>query len=183
MQKVGQIFATSAGHASSDEQVQGSGGGGPVEAVWWIKDTGTQWRVRGEAFVVGEDIEDTKEGEGSSGVRTVRSEVGRRMRRVDEGERKGEEGEGDWSWGRELTAHFGNCSPGMRGMLQISLTSSIYPHNRSLLLEPDANTPQDPGKTHPPEPPLTAKNQIKTTSLAKKWKTYTTRLRGRISES
>lgn len=131
MQKVGQIFATSAGHASSDDQVQGSGGGGPLEAVWWIKDVGTQWRVRGEAFVVGEDIDDTKEGGGSSGVRTVRSEIGRRMRRVDEGERKGEEGESEWSWGRELTAHFGNCSPGMRGMYLCTFT--LYPHDESLL--------------------------------------------------
>lgn len=114
MQKVGQIFATSAGHAEKEEQVQGSGGGGPVEAVWWVKEVGTQWRVRGEAFVVGEDIEEG----GSSGVRTVRSEVGRRMRRVDEGE-------GEWSWGRELTAHFGNCSPGMRGMLYISPTLAM----------------------------------------------------------
>ena len=177
MQKVGQIFATSAGHASSDDQVQGSGGGGPVEAVWWIKDVGTQWRVRGEAFVVGEDIDDMKEGGGSSGVRTVRSEVGRRMRRVDEGERKEEEGEGEWSWGRELTAHFGNCSPGMRGMC------ITYSRDGNPLVKPDANPPQAPGKTHPPEPPLTAKNQIKITNLAKKSKTSTTRLRGRISES
>lgn len=107
MQKVGQFFASSSGHASSDDQVQGSGGGGPVEAVWWIKDTGTQWRVKGEAFVVGRDID---EGE-SSGVRTVKSEVGRRMRRTDR-----EGNEKDWSWAKELTAHFGNCSPGMRGM-------------------------------------------------------------------
>ncbi len=108
MQKVGQFFASSAGHASSDDQVQGSGGGGPVEAVWWIKDTGTQWRMRGEAFVVGRDVD---EGE-SSGVRTVKSEVGRRMRRTE-----AEGHEGDWSWAKELTAHFGNCSPGMRGTL------------------------------------------------------------------
>lgn len=108
MQKVGHFFASSSGHASSDDQVQGSGGGGPVEAVWWIKDTGTQWRMKGEAFVVGRDID----GGESSGVRTVKSEVGRRMRRTEaEGQ------EGDWSWAKELTAHFGNCSPGMRGML------------------------------------------------------------------
>ncbi|CAF9940226.1 MAG: hypothetical protein ALECFALPRED_008486 [Alectoria fallacina] len=106
MQKVGQFFASSSGLASSDHQVQGSGGGGPVEAVWWIKDTGTQWRMKGEAFVVGRDID---EGE-SSGVRTVKSEVGRRMRRTE-----GEGNQGDWSWAKELTAHFGNCSPGMRG--------------------------------------------------------------------
>lgn len=107
MAKVGQIFASSAGHADRDSQVQGSGGGGPVEAVWWIRDTGTQWRMKGEAFVVGEDIDDS---DGGSGVRTVKSEVGRRMRRTE-----GEGLENDWSWARELTAHFGNCSPGMRG--------------------------------------------------------------------
>lgn len=78
-----------------------------MEAVWWIKDTGTQWRIKGEAFVVGRDVD---EGE-SSGVRTVKSEVGRRMRRTDR-----EGNEKDWSWAKELTAHFGNCSPGMRGM-------------------------------------------------------------------
>ena len=63
--------------------------------------------MKGEAFVVGRDIDEG----GSSGVRTVKSEVGRRMRRTEaEGQ------EGDWSWAKELTAHFGNCSPGMRGM-------------------------------------------------------------------
>ena len=108
MQKVGQIFGSSAGHADKDEQVQGSGGGGPVEAVWWIKDTGTQWRIKGEAFVVGNDI--GKGPEGGSGVRTVKSEVGRRMRKTEE---NGDESE--WSWEKELTGHFGNCSPGMRG--------------------------------------------------------------------
>lgn len=108
MQKVLDIFSSSAGHAEKDEQVQGSGGGGPVEAVWWIKDTGTQWRIKGEAFVVGTDIEG--EGGESSGVRTVKSEVGERMRVAD-----GSKGH-EWSWGRELTGHFGNCSPGMRGM-------------------------------------------------------------------
>lgn len=112
MQKVGQIFGSSAGHADDDSQVQGSGGGGPVEAVWWVKEVGMQWRVKGEAFVVGNDIDKGKEG--GSGVRTAKSEVGRRMRRT---EQEGDEGE--WSWGRELTGHFGNCSPGMRGSLHL----------------------------------------------------------------
>lgn len=108
MEKVGELFGTSAGKAVSDDQVQGSGGGGPVEAVWWIKDEGVQWRVKGHAFVVAPDIETDS---GSSGVRTVKSEVGERMRIV-----KGMEGkEGDWSWAKEITGHFGNMSPGMRG--------------------------------------------------------------------
>ena len=106
MEKVGQIFGTSSGHAGDGEQTQGSGGGGPVEAVWWVEETSTQWRVRGRAYVVANDIE---EKEDSSGVRTVKSEVGKRMRVVDEANKK------DWSWARELTACFGNQSPVIKG--------------------------------------------------------------------
>jgi pyridoxamine 5'-phosphate oxidase len=106
MSKIPEIFASSAGHGDVS-QSQGSGGGGPVEAVFWVKETQTQWRVSGVAFVVAGDVEGS--GEESSGVRTLKSEVGERMRCLDE-ERKGE-----WSWERELSAHFGNVSPGMRG--------------------------------------------------------------------
>ncbi|KAF1956018.1 hypothetical protein CC80DRAFT_594160 [Byssothecium circinans] len=106
MEKVGQIFGTSAGHAESSDQTQGSGGGGPVEAVWWVEQTGTQWRIKGRAYVVSDDIEGKEE---SSGVRTVKSEIGKRMRAVNEAKEK------DWSWSRELTAVFGNQSPGIKG--------------------------------------------------------------------
>lgn len=106
MEKVGQIFATSAGHAESSDQIQGSGGGGPVEAVYWITETGTQWRIKGRAFVVSDDIEGDDE---SSGVRTVKSEVGKRMRVLEPGK------EQEWSWQKELTGFFGNQSPGIKG--------------------------------------------------------------------
>jgi pyridoxamine 5'-phosphate oxidase len=106
MGKVPQIFASSAG-GGEVEQSQGSGGGGPVEAVFWIKDVMTQWRFKGKAYIIGPDIEGT--GEESSGVRTVKSRVGEGMHVVKE------EGKGDWSWQREVSAHFGNLSPGMRG--------------------------------------------------------------------
>lgn len=106
MNKVGELFGTSSGKADRDELVQGSGGGGAVEATWWVKDEGMQWRVRGSAYVVANDIEDNEE---SSGVRTVKSEVGSRMRAVQEGK------EGEWSWKKEVDGHFGNLSPGMRG--------------------------------------------------------------------
>ena len=106
MEKVGQIFGTGAGHAASNEQTQGSGGGGPVEAVWWSEEAGTQWRIKGRAFVVADDIEGSS---ASSGVRTVKSEVGKRMRIVDGSHEK------DWSWERELAANFGNQSPGIKG--------------------------------------------------------------------
>jgi pyridoxamine 5'-phosphate oxidase len=110
MEKVGQLFGTGPGHAISDEQTQGSGGGGPVEAVWWVEETGTQWRIKGRAFVVANDMENKEE---SSGVRTVKSEVGKRMRVVNQGQ------QGDWSWTRELTASFGNQSPGIKGTASV----------------------------------------------------------------
>ena len=106
MSKIPEIFASSAGHGDVS-QSQGSGGGGPVEAVFWVKETKTQWRFSGTAFVVAGDVKG--DGEESSGVRTLKSEIGSRMRLVKE-EKKDE-----WSWERELSAHFGNCSPGMRG--------------------------------------------------------------------
>ena len=107
MEKVPELFGSSGGHATSKDQAQGTGGGGPVEAVWWIKDVMTQWRIKGEAFIVGPDVE--AEDERSSGVRTVKSEVGKGMRVADEDATK------DWSWQTELTGHFGNVSPAMRG--------------------------------------------------------------------
>ncbi|PQE13690.1 zn 2cys6 transcription factor protein [Rutstroemia sp. NJR-2017a BVV2] len=105
MEKVPEIFASSQGHGEVS-QSQGSGGGGPVEAVFWIKAVMTQWRFKGEAYIVGQDIEESQE---SSGTRTVKTKIGERMRVVKESEKA------NWSWEKELTAHFGNLSPGMRG--------------------------------------------------------------------
>lgn len=115
MEKVGQLFESSAGKEGlhSEEQEQGSGGGGAVEAVWWNKDEGVQWRVKGRAFVVAMDIDSANH----SGVRTVKNAVGERMRVV-----KGMEGkEAEWKWGQEITGHFGNMSPGMRGTFRARL--------------------------------------------------------------
>ncbi|CZR63473.1 uncharacterized protein PAC_13370 [Phialocephala subalpina] len=126
MQKVPEIFASSSGHGNVG-QSQGSGGGGPVEAVFWVKATMTQWRFRGDAYVVGEDIEGS--GEESSGTKTVKSKIGERMRVVKE------EGKDNWSWGTELTAHFGNLSPGMRGSFKNPVPGSpvsIPPADKSL---------------------------------------------------
>lgn len=81
----------------------GSGGGGACEAVFWIKgDTMVQWRVKGKAYVIGQDID-------TDGGSSVRTELLQRMRVVKDGDKE------KWSWGRELTGHFGNMSPGMRG--------------------------------------------------------------------
>lgn len=110
MQKTFELFNSSSGHADREELVQGSGGGGPVEAVYWAKEVMVQWRIKGEAFIIGNDIEgDSDQSKESSGVRTVKSELGSRMRVVKE------DGRDNWSWKTELTGHFGNISPGMRG--------------------------------------------------------------------
>lgn len=128
MEKTHDFFASSHGHGEVS-QSQGSGGGGPVEAVFWIKDVGTQWRFRGRAYVVGPDIEGS--GDESSGVRTVKTKVGERMRVVDESKKS------DWSWQTELTHQFGNLSPGMRGSFKNPVPGSpvaIPPTDKALAL-------------------------------------------------
>ncbi|KAL2114770.1 hypothetical protein VUR80DRAFT_80 [Thermomyces stellatus] len=81
--------------------VPGTDGGGCFEAVFWAPKVMTQWRFRGKAYLLGPDVES----EDSHAV-NVRRALLRGMRRV---------GEGDFSWEREVTAHFGNLSPLMRG--------------------------------------------------------------------
>jgi pyridoxamine 5'-phosphate oxidase len=100
MEKVFELFASS-GEGRDGTQ---SGGGGPVEAVFYVKEAMTQWRFKGKAYIVGPDIEGS-----SPGALIVKHRVGDRMRALTE------EGLGDWSWDTELTAHFGNLSSGMRG--------------------------------------------------------------------
>ncbi|KAK0671123.1 pyridoxamine 5'-phosphate oxidase-domain-containing protein [Cercophora samala] len=102
MAKTSEIFDT-AGPDSQTVSGGPSGGGGPVEAVFWVEETKTQWRVRGRAWVLGPGMD----GDGD-GARKVRGVLGERMRRTGKGE-------GEWSWEREVTAHFGNLSPVMRG--------------------------------------------------------------------
>lgn len=118
MMKVPDIFATSAGNVAAANLNGGCGGGGPVEAVWWVKEANIQWRMKGEAFVVGQDVEG--DGEQSSGVRTVKSELGKRMHVLKPGQ------EGDWSWQTEVTGHFGNLSPGMRGNIRVQILKRIF---------------------------------------------------------
>lgn len=105
MQKAPEIFASGPGEKSGQEL--GSGGGGPVEAVWWAEDAGVQWRVRGTAWVMAPDVDGD-----SDGARRVREEVMARMRQTTA---DGNEGAEDWSWAREVTAHFGSLTPAMRG--------------------------------------------------------------------
>ncbi|KAJ9137232.1 Zn 2cys6 transcription factor [Pleurostoma richardsiae] len=93
-------------------EIAGSGGGGPVEAVFWAPGAQTQWRVRGAAWVLGPDAD----GEGDEAARAaLLARMRRRSASAGEAGGKEEEEERHWSWAREVTGHFGNLAPGMRG--------------------------------------------------------------------
>ncbi|KAI9928376.1 hypothetical protein ASPWEDRAFT_26548 [Aspergillus wentii DTO 134E9] len=88
MEKVGQLSAS----------------GNVVEGVFWLKDVGSQWRVKGVAFVIG----DAGGGEGED---EARREIQRGLRVKD-----GEEGRvGDWGWEKQVTTYFANHTPVLRG--------------------------------------------------------------------
>jgi hypothetical protein len=103
--KAGELF-DSAGGAGGGAM---TGGGGPVEAVFWIEADKAQWRVRGTAWVLAADVDSEEEG-----PRKVRDLLMARMRRRVQAE-SGEGNREQWSFAREVTAHFGNLSPIMRG--------------------------------------------------------------------
>ena len=76
----------------------------------WVRQAAAQWRLRGRAYVLAPDVEDA----GSEGAGEVKRILRERMRRRKEGDEHGDEAE-EWSFAREITAHFGNVSPLMRG--------------------------------------------------------------------
>ncbi|RDL30705.1 Uncharacterized protein BP5553_10050 [Venustampulla echinocandica] len=140
MHKIPEIFASSAGHEdSSQTESQGCDGGGAVEAVFWVKEAMTQWRFRGKAYVVGPGIEGP--GEDPIGVRMVKREIGKRMKVIKEAGRE------SWSWATELTAHFGNLSPTMRGTFKNPAPGSpmsLPPTDKSLRLGQQVSDLEDP---------------------------------------
>ncbi|KAK7743165.1 hypothetical protein SLS53_004250 [Cytospora paraplurivora] len=111
MEKVAELFAS--GEATG-RGISSSGGGGPVEALFWVPQAQTQWRIRGHAWVLSpSDVESGNSG----GAKAAREALSARMRRAD-GDGDGaaaDAGSGEWSWEREVVAHFGNLSPAMRG--------------------------------------------------------------------
>lgn len=101
MEKITELLGSAS--SSLDASSSASGAGGPIEAVFWVPQTMTQWRIQGHTYVVGPDIE-------SDAAAPVRAAVGQHMRRNNP-----DIDLSSWSWTKELTAHFGNLSPGMRG--------------------------------------------------------------------
>lgn len=107
--------AAAAGAGDNAEPLLQSCIGGPVEGVLWAAQAKTQWRVRGRVCMIGPDIE-------SDAGQPVRQLLGAHMRQ------QGSDGNTakttttaahnaakTWGWANELTAHFGNLSPVMRG--------------------------------------------------------------------
>ncbi|KAK5089959.1 hypothetical protein LTR05_000127 [Lithohypha guttulata] len=109
MEKTYHMFATGKGHGDREQSKSGTGGGGPVEAIYWVKDTSTQWRIRGKGWLIAaNDIEGGTEAAQNSGTMTVKAQLGRYMRPVGDHESKNSE----WSWRREVENQFENLSPG-----------------------------------------------------------------------
>jgi pyridoxamine 5'-phosphate oxidase len=112
MSKTYEIFATGKGKGSLEQSRCGSGGGGPVEALYWVKEAMTQWRIRGKCWIIAaDDVEGGRDAAQNPGTVRMKAALGRYMRT-----RGGQEGhEADWSWRREIENHYENLSPTMRG--------------------------------------------------------------------
>lgn len=107
MAKVPELFDS--GETGDSPASSSSGGGGPVEAMFWVAETGTQWRLRGHAWVLSHADIGGAGAASSPGAEAARDAISSRMRPTTTGEA------GQWSWEREVEAQFGNLSPGMRG--------------------------------------------------------------------
>ncbi|EEA28516.1 hypothetical protein TMatcc_003154 [Talaromyces marneffei ATCC 18224] len=77
---------------------------GAIEVMFWVKEVMGQWRLKGKAFIIGDDGSEVAE-------RAARSEIAKGLRN-----KPGDATDGDcWSWEKEVTAYFANHSPLMRG--------------------------------------------------------------------
>jgi pyridoxamine 5'-phosphate oxidase len=78
--------------------------GHAIEAMFWLKDVMTQWRIKGTAYAIGNPQgEDAEEG-------NSRAEVQRALRL------KGDESDiSKWTWEKAVTKYFANHSPVARG--------------------------------------------------------------------
>ena len=109
MSKTYDIFATGKGKGTLEQSQSGCGGGGPVEAVYWVKSVMTQWRIKGRCWLVAaDDVEGGEESAQNSGTVSMKAAVGRYMRETGMGS-------SDWSWKLEVENHFENLSPTMKG--------------------------------------------------------------------
>ncbi|KAJ5545092.1 FMN-binding split barrel-related protein [Penicillium sp. DV-2018c] len=80
--------------------------GHAIEAVFWLKDLMTQWRIKGTAYAIG-----SPNGENEQQEETSRAEI-RKSLRAKSGNEQGVYG---WTWENAVTKYFANHSPVARG--------------------------------------------------------------------
>ncbi|OAT04562.1 hypothetical protein BDBG_01093 [Blastomyces gilchristii SLH14081] len=112
-------------------------GGGPIEAVFWVKDAMTQWRIKGRSFIIGSDSRDAGE---LKSRENIRQWVRRREGSADDDVKR-------WTWEKEITANFANLSPTMRGSFKNpppGTTRLESSNNHSLMLGQRVDDIHDP---------------------------------------
>lgn len=103
MSKVADVISSGSKPGDLEGARSHSGGGGPVEAVFWAKPVNMQWRIRGQCwYISANDIETS-----DTGAKATKEALTRYMRRKDE--------DAEWSWKLQVENMFENLSPGMRG--------------------------------------------------------------------
>lgn len=97
--------------ARMDKLPQLESSGHAIEAVFWLKDLMTQWRIKGMAYAIG-----NPGGEDAEEEKTSRNEIRKALRL------KGDNNSdiAKWTWESAVTKYFANHSPVARGMLSPS---------------------------------------------------------------
>lgn len=79
--------------------------GQAIEAVFWLKDLMTQWRIKGTAYAIG-----NPQGEDAEDERTSRQEIKKALRATNN-----DNSLSTWTWEKAVTKYFANHSPVARG--------------------------------------------------------------------
>ncbi|KAL1953903.1 hypothetical protein VTO42DRAFT_2055 [Malbranchea cinnamomea] len=136
-------FTTDVRMAKVDQILsENEGAGGEVEAMFWVKDAMTQWRLNGRAFIVGGDREDNVE-------KQHREQIWKWMRprsTMNDTPPVPAETDKSWNWENEITAHFANMSPVMRGTFKSPPPGipRFAPHDSSLTFGQEVYDLHDP---------------------------------------
>jgi hypothetical protein len=101
--------------------------GNAIEAVFWLKDLMTQWRIKGTAYAIGDPTSNITESEKASREEIMK---GLRVKGHNDGDIA------NWTWDKAVTKYFANHSPVARGMCFLfSYYSVLYSvFHRKLIL-------------------------------------------------
>lgn len=89
--------------------------GNAIEAVFWLKDLMTQWRIKGTAYAIG-----NPQGEAAEDERHSRQEVQKALRETKNSDTS------KWTWERAVTKYFANHSPVARGWSFFHILYTIH---------------------------------------------------------